>query len=262
MHRVTRPGTFLRLHAGFTGAAALLAVPAACATEPSLKVVKVEEARVAIPDPSNQPPALRLDRPYFDADRRLRWDATVIRGGLGGGCDSAGLRTGAGGPALPVQRNRLRAPRVDEWRCPRVAGRPAEARLMGIAETGAVSWQRGLAFPSGTNALDQWLIGASPEGLVLSSLEVWSPSTGVTLVPARTHPVGPEARPVPDHQFQSAALYDPRRRQVRCSSTPRSPFCAAGAACTGSIPRPARWTCWRKCRRIGWAPSIEWRPWR
>lgn len=210
---VTRRARLLRFLAGLMGAAAILAVPTACATEHSLKVMKVEEARVAFPEASNQSPILRMDRPYFDADSRLRWDDAVFHG-LPGGCDPARLQAGATGPAVPVQRNRLRSPRVNERRCPRVAGRAPEATLVGIDGTGAVSWQRSLAFPSGTHALDQRLIGASPEGLVLSSLEVWSPFTGETVVPARTHPVGPDARPVPDHQFESAALYDPRRRRV------------------------------------------------
>jgi hypothetical protein len=191
--------TVVQLHANLMGAVATLAIPSACATESPLKVVKVEEARVTFPDASTQPPVPRVDRPYFDADGRLRWDDRVVRGGRSGGCD---------------WRTRLRAPRVDERRCPRAVGPGTEATLVGLDDKGAVTWQRALAFPSGGQALEQWLIGSSPAGLVLSSLEVRSPSTGNTLVPARTHPVGPDSRPVPDHQFQSAALYDPRRRHV------------------------------------------------
>ena len=189
-----------------------LLVPAACATEPALRMTTVAETRVPFPGPPAATP--RVDRPCFDADGRLRWDDTVVHVQPTGGCDTVPPQRGPGGTLLRPRRNRLQSPRVDERRCPRAGGPATDGTLVGIDVMGAATWQRPLTFASDAHAVEQWLIGASPDGLVLSSLEVWSPATGETLVPARTQPVGAESRPVPTHRFQAAAVYDPRRRQV------------------------------------------------
>jgi hypothetical protein len=191
---------------------ALLVPVTACATEAAPKMVTVAETRVPFPVASDVTP--RVDRPYFAPDGRLRWDDTVIHVQPTGACDTVPPGTAPGGAPLRPRRNRLQAPRVDERRCPRAGGPGTEGTLVGIDGSGAATWQRPLAFDSGGRPLEQWLIGASPDGLVVSSLEVWSPATGQTVVPARTHPAGPDSRPVPSHQFQHAAAYDPRRRQV------------------------------------------------
>ena len=66
-------------------------------------------------------------------------------------------------------------------------------------------------FRSNEVEIEQWLIGATPRALVLSSLEVWSPASGETLEPAPVHQAA--GRPVPDHHFSTSALYLPATRE-------------------------------------------------
>jgi hypothetical protein len=63
-----------------------------------------------------------------------------------------------------------------------------------------LQWARQL--PS-VNTLPTTLIGASRDGLVLSNLEVWSPSTGKTILPSS-----------PVSRFSSAGLYRPHHRDL------------------------------------------------
>lgn len=92
-------------------------------------------------------------------------------------------------------------------------GTPTEIALIGIDSDGRKSWERQTAFQSGTHRIDQRLIGASTDGLVLSSLEVWSPKTGETIIPAATRAILSESRAVPLHTYWGAALYHPVRKR-------------------------------------------------
>jgi hypothetical protein len=65
---------------------------------------------------------------------------------------------------------------------------------------------------SGNAEFDLWLISATPDALILSNLEVWSPATGETLVQARMHSAGP--RQAPDHQYSTSALFLPETREM------------------------------------------------
>lgn len=67
-------------------------------------------------------------------------------------------------------------------------------------------------FQSGDVEIEQWLIGATPEALILSNLEVWSPWTGETVLPARTHAVG--GRVIPDFNFSTCGVYLSARREA------------------------------------------------
>jgi hypothetical protein len=69
-----------------------------------------------------------------------------------------------------------------------------------------------LAFQTGDVEIEQRLIGTTPDALVLSDLEVWSASTGETLVPARTHEEA--GRRIPDFAFFYSATYLPSRREM------------------------------------------------
>ena len=88
-----------------------------------------------------------------------------------------------------------------------------EKTLIGFDAAGRVAWQRALVFESGKHPIDLSVIGATPEGLLLNTLEVWSPRNGETLVPARTRPVDGETRVVPVYQFAYSGAYDPQRKE-------------------------------------------------
>lgn len=158
--------------------------------------------------------APRVGLSYFDDAAQPAWNDMPIHQRATGACDTDPAQRSADGRALYPRRTRMLGPRVDERQCPRPGGAGTDATLIGFDSTGTVTWQRPLAFISGERRIDQWLIGATPEGLVLSSLEVWSPRTGETVVPARTHPVGIERRPVPDEQLTGTAVYHPKRREI------------------------------------------------
>lgn len=192
--------------------ALLFTLSTACGVAaPPPPVELVGEERFAFADPAAAP---RVDLPYFDSSGRLRWNDSPIHQQATGACDTVAPQRLAAGQALYPRQTRMLGPRVDERRCPRPGGAGTEAVLMGLDPGGQVSWQRPLVFRSGKRQIDQWLIGATPDGLVLSSLEVWSPLTGETVVPAPTHPVEPEGRPVPDHELTGTAIYHPGRREI------------------------------------------------
>jgi len=173
----------------------LLLVCAQCAASPPLEWL--EEQRFGFAEA----PRWRVDRLALDDQGRLHLDASDL--------DVPAIPACEGPPARrlepPERRVVMLNPRVDERRCPRAG---AEAWLFGFDPSGTLAWQRPLVYVSGEYRIRQRLAGATPEGLVLSSLEVWSPATGKTLVPARTHPPGP-GRKVPDHHVAGAAIYDP-----------------------------------------------------
>lgn len=162
-----------------------------------VRAIRVEEQSVAAGDRSDA----RVNRPYFDAEGRLRWaDAPV---------DSPAVCP----PGAQAQRRTLMlTPRVDRVRCVVEGRAKASTSLVGIDEDGKVAWSRALGFPSGRFTIDEEVIGASPDGVVLSNLTVIAPATGRTILPGPTHEVGAERRPVPDHDLTGAALYLPDRR--------------------------------------------------
>jgi len=141
----------------------------------------------------------RVNRPYFDAQGGLRWD------------DSPLDATPACPPGTPpAQRERLMlSPAVDRLRCAGGKGAKASVLLLGIDGAGKAMWQRPLGFVSGRFTIDERVLGASRDGLVLSNLAVIAPDSGQTLRPAPTHLVDREPRPVPDHDLTGAALYLP-----------------------------------------------------
>jgi hypothetical protein len=81
--------------------------------------------------------------------------------------------------------------------------------LAGIDADGGIAWRRPLGFISGSFVLQEVVLGASPEGIVLSNLGVIAPQTGEALFAAPTHPVGSEQRPVPDVSLTGSALFVP-----------------------------------------------------
>lgn len=175
------------------------------------RLVRLGEERFDFPQTELGP---RIFRPYFDEDGRLRFSDAPVHGRATGACDTEPPRLGPGGRPLYPRHTVLLSPRVDERRCLRGTRPGTDITLLGIGADGEVTWQRSLEFISGSRRLDRRLIGAGPEGLVLSDLEVWSPATGETLVPGRTHPVPGEDRSVPDHQVDGRALYHPELRRI------------------------------------------------
>lgn len=183
---------------------------AQCSSGAAPPVRRVSEQR----HPFGESDAPRLDLVSFDDGGEPRWIDSAVHQLATGACDTKPPQRSANGSPLYPRRTRMLDPRVDERRCPRVGGAGTDTSLLGLDGSGTLTWQRALTFVSDERKLDQWLLGATPEGLVLSSLEVWSPASGATLVPALTHPVGPELRPVPDHQLTGAAIYHSARGEI------------------------------------------------
>ena len=177
------------------------------------RLVKLGEEQVAFQDGD---PALdpRIDLPFFDAEHRLRWNDTAVYTQATGNCETEALSPARLKASYPPRQPRMLDPRVDERRCPgRDARQGMERTLVGFDASGRVAWQRALVFESGKHRFDLHVIGATEDGIVLNTLEVWSPRNGATLVPARTRPTDGEGRVVPVYQFAYSGFYDPRRQE-------------------------------------------------
>lgn len=160
--------------------------------------VKVRERRV----PEEKGVAIRINRPFFDANGRLAFNASPVPG--------PGQSFCAEGTTFSRRVTHLLSPRVDEVECTAAGGR--RAMLLGIDGAGRTVWRRPLGFRSGEFNFDEIVAGASREGIVLNNLTVLSPATGEVLFHPPTHPVGAEKRPVPDHDLAEATAYLPDRR--------------------------------------------------
>ncbi len=167
-----------------------------CGSEPARTVVKVREQSLA----ADKGGGSRIDRPYFDPAGQLAWS------GLPASRPGEEICAGGGAPSRRVTY--LTAPRVDEVVCPS----PTKAALLGLDAAGKTVWRRDLGFRSGEFTFDEIVAGATREGIVLNNLTVLAPGTGKVLFPPPTHPVGQEARPVPDHDLAEATVYLPDRR--------------------------------------------------
>ena len=176
-----------------TIAAALLAL--ACAAAARGPVTRVSEVQHPVAAGTE---GARVDRLYFSSDGAARWD------------DSAAAPDESSCPSgIAWRRTAVRAPRVDEYAC-RPGTRPRGERLLvGVGGTGAIAWRRPLVYPSGTSPIDLSLAGAAPHALVLSDLEVVSPTTGEPIVPPRTRAIAGEDRAVPIETVQGPAAYLP-----------------------------------------------------
>lgn len=141
----------------------------------------------------------RVHRPYFDAQGELAWDASPATGPACGEGETERRRT-----------TWLRTPRVDVVRCGGAG--PSAPLVVAYDPQGNPLWRRPLGFKTGPYTLDEGVIGASGDGVVLSNLTLLHPATGEVLLPPKTHPVGTEARPVPDHSLSPPALYLPDRK--------------------------------------------------
>lgn len=179
----------------------------------TVQVVKHTAQTMRFPGDPGESAAPRVNRPFFDQAGQLRWADGLVHGEATGSCDTQPPQQNANGYPIYPRQTRLFAPRVDERLCSR-AGAPTEIALVGIDNDGKKSWERQTTFHSGSHRIDQRLIGASADGLVLSSLEVWSPKSGETLVPAATRAIPSEARAVPQHTYWGAALYHPLGKRI------------------------------------------------
>ena len=199
---------------------ALVVVPAAilgassappAATTNPIQVLKRSTQTMPFPGSSNDNPAPRVNRPYFDHVSQLRWANSPVHSEATGACDTQPPQRNANGQPIYPRQTKFFAPRVDERLCSRADG-TTEITLIGIDSNGKKSWQRQTVFQSGAHPIDQRLIGASGDGLVLSALEVWSPDSGKTILPPATRPIPTESRTVPLHTSWGAALYHPVRQ--------------------------------------------------
>lgn len=186
--------------------------PTAEATRP-IQIHKRGEQTFAFPGSSERDAAPRVNRPYFDRAGQLRWADALVHEQATGSCDTHPLQENPNGYQIYPRRTVLLSPRVDVRLCSR-KGASSETTVIGLTDDGHKVWERETVFRSGVHRLDQYLIGSSREGLVLSSLEVWSPDTGQTIVPASTRSITPESREVPLYAYTGAALYHPARHTV------------------------------------------------
>lgn len=183
-----------RFTEGLAMALILTALP--CGSEPVRTVLKVREQSLAV----EKGGGFRIDRPYFDPAGQLAWSGSPVSRPGGDLCD--------GGAAPSKRVTHLLVPRVDEVGC----ASPPKAVLLGLDTAGKTVWRRDLGFRSGSFTFDEIVVGATREGIVLNNLTVLAPGTGKVLFPPPTHPVGQEARPVPDHDLAEATIYLPARR--------------------------------------------------
>jgi hypothetical protein len=177
------------------------------------QVIKRSTQTMPFPDKANDIVAPRINRPFFDPSGELRWADDLVHIEATGLCDTQPPQKNTNGYPIFPRQTKLLAPRVDERLCSR-PGTPSEITIVGVDRSGKKTWERDAKFPSGTHRLDQRLIGASADGLVMSSLEVWSAQTGETLIPAVTRTIPSEVRAVPVHAYTGGAVFHAGRRVV------------------------------------------------
>ena len=82
--------------------ALLVALAGEAAAASALRVRELGRGEIPFPDPPGQLAPPRVNRPYFDAQNRLRWDDAPIHGQATGSCDTAPSQTNANGfPIFP-----------------------------------------------------------------------------------------------------------------------------------------------------------------
>lgn len=179
------------------------------AAEEGPQVAMIEEQRLSLGGWLGGEHVFRV---YFDAERRLRWDNSPIHRVATGECDTQPTRPTRFGH-LP-RSVLLARPRVDERACP--GDRDEVHTVLGLDDDGKVRWQRRLANhagpATGSQSYTRDIIGADEDGLVANTLEVWSPTTGESLVPAvfaRKHSGG---WMIPRYSFVYGAWFRPRLR--------------------------------------------------
>lgn len=183
----------------------------ALAAANSVQIVKRKAQALGFPADPKDAAVPRINRPFFDQAGQLQWSDALVHKIASGSCDTLPPKKNPNGYPIHPRQTKLLAPRVDERSCSR-EGQATEIALIGVDSSGRKIWERQTAFQSGSHRIDQRLIGAAPDGLVLSSLEVWSPKTGATIVPAATRAIAAESRAVPARTYWGAALYHQPRK--------------------------------------------------
>lgn len=130
----------------------------------------------------------RIAIPYFDSSNQLLWNDEPVT--AAGDCSIAWFPQAHLSSARCDRRTVMLKPRVDECRCTgktpsRVSTAIAYAGIDGASHE---RWRR-QSLTVGQLSGPQ-LAGATPEGLVFSNFEVWSPHTGETVHAALTPPGG------------------------------------------------------------------------
>src|SRR6185436_18476944 len=117
---------------GVLRAAPLLALVSFACGEAAVPPFEIA-SRQQLDVPAANPAHPTIDRPAFDRENRLRWDARSAA--VSGACPA--------GTPLAGQKTWLLAPRVDEVRCGAPGG-PAQSSLLGIDPAGHVAWRQAL----------------------------------------------------------------------------------------------------------------------
>ncbi|WP_126455815.1 hypothetical protein [Sulfuriflexus mobilis] len=164
------------------------------------------------PDPAAGP---LVNLPYFDVQNGLRWNNDLVHTETTGDCDRVPRPVNVNGYPIYPRRTHLAKPRVDERHCLKeIDGRvTSKSVLIGVDSTDGVRWQRPMVFPSGKREFQEYVIGATPDGLVLNILEVLSPETGKTIFPAPVKEIASENRSVPKYRFTGAGQFRPSTKR-------------------------------------------------
>jgi hypothetical protein len=154
---------------------------------PTISVEKVEKREIEFPpEPGKDYPVSRINHPYFDENNQLHWNNDK---------KNPHICTCMISPVLVRYHEVILVkPRVDLCGCQNQS--LSSSKLIGLDEQERIVWQRELI--KGTSY--KRVKGATPQAIVLSTLEVIEPKTGTVLEPLITGPKGP-----PKYGFYSAA---------------------------------------------------------
>jgi len=143
----------------------LIGVSSCTESEPTIKVEKIEVVEIEFPpEPENIYPVFRVNRPYFDEKNQLQWNNDQANPRICGVTSQSECR----------HKVILLEPRVDYCSCPINSSETTDT-LIGLDAQEKIVWQRKVEYYY-ENA-----IGATPQTIVLSTLEVIDPKTGIIL---------------------------------------------------------------------------------
>jgi len=147
----------------------LIGISGCTESEPAITVEKLEVIEIEFPpEPGKNYPFSRVNRPYFDERNQLQWNNEKKNPRICGVASQSECH----------HEVVLLEPRVDYCSCP--SNSCGTEVLIGLDDQEEMVWQRELM------CYDEDVIGATPQAIVLSTLEVIDPKTGMVLEPLIT----------------------------------------------------------------------------